>query len=123
MESQASQASQGVEVHPYVIKIDMKLEQLDRLVNKIYEIADCNLILTNEKSGDSTYDLNLQLADKLDSASTIVTGLGKRIAEKATSIRQKVADAIDEKSKGEEIHLIGVIEPATKKIKTEVLSD
>ena len=114
--------SDGVEVHPYVIKIDLKLQQLDRLANKIFDIADCNLLLTNEKTGDATYDLNLQLADKLDKASTIVKGLATRIAEKATSIRDKVAKVIDEKTQSEDIHLVGVM-PPTKKIKTEVLSE
>ena len=116
-------AAEGISVHPYVIKLDIKMQQLDRLVNKIYEIADCNMILTNESTGECKFELNSHFADKLDSVSTIVVGLGKQIAEKATSVREKIESVIDQKRDMQEIQFIGVLEPTVKKIKTEVLSD
>ena len=117
-----STSVEGADVHPYVIKMQLKMQQLDKLVNKIYDIADCNMVLTNDKTGDASYDLNLQFADKLDNISTIVSGLGKRIAEKATSIRAKVASELENKNNSREIQFIGEIEPSKKRIKTEALS-
>ena len=117
-----STSVEGADVHPYVIKMELKMQQLDKLVNKIYDIADCNMVVTNDKTGDASYDLNLQFADKLDNISTIVSGLGKRIAEKATSIRAKVASELENKNYSREIQFIGEIEPSKKRIKTEALS-
>ena len=117
-----STSEEGANVHPYAIKLDLNMEQLDRLVNKMYENADCKMILTNVTTGDATYDINLRFADKLDSISTIVSGLGKRIAEKATSIRDTVASLLEKKDNSGEIQFIGEIEPSKKRIKTELLS-
>ena len=108
-------------VHPYVIKLDLKTQQLDRLVNRIYEIADSNLLVTDTRTGEAKFDLNLDFADKLDSMSTIVSGLARSLSEKATSIREQIAKAIDDKRQVE-IEEVDFIPPTKKRIKTEVLS-
>ena len=85
--------------HPYVIKLNTKLYKLSTLMNKIYEIADSNLILTDARTGLNDYSMNEAFAKKLDEVSKQVCSLSEQIHEKAEAIRSKIEKAVDTKDR------------------------
>ena len=92
-----SKLAERSEVHPYVIKLEVKLTMMHTLMNRIFDIADSNLLITDAKTGLNDYTMNHNFADKLESLSKEVNSLGQRLCEKAEEIRQKVDRALDEK--------------------------
>ena len=92
-----SKLAEHSEIHPYVIKLELKIRMMQQIMNRIFEIADSNLIITDAKSGLNDYSMNHDFADKLDKLSKEVHGLSVRLTEKAAVIREKVDHAVDQK--------------------------
>ena len=70
---------------------------MQQIMNRIFEIADSNLIITDAKSRLNDYSMNHDFTDKLDKLSKEVQGLSVHLTEKATVIHEKVDQAVDQK--------------------------
>ena len=103
------------DIHPYVIKLDMKLEMMRHVMNNIFDMADSNLVLTDAKSGLNDFSMNYEFADKLDNLSKDIHGLADRITDKASEIRDKVEKARDTKRKMQDVQLVAEVTNQMKK--------
>ena len=92
--SQLEENPSRPDVHPYVIKLDLKIDQLNRLLDRIVDIAECDLLLTDDRTGDAVFGMNLSFADKLDEVSQI---LSRTVATKAADLRKDIDKAIEHK--------------------------
>ena len=78
-----------LEEHPYMIKLDIKLSKLNKQLLAIYDIADCNLILSDAWTGVNDFHVNKTFAKKLDDISKWLASLSKQVADKTSSLHEK----------------------------------
>ena len=79
-------------IHPYQEVMSRKMFKLKSLCAQIGDLAACDLVIANCKSGVNNYHPNMDLADKMDLASKELITLSKKLSTKADVIRQN-ADA------------------------------
>ena len=78
-------------------------------------MADTDMIVCDAESGLNDYSKNLKFADELDHISKHLVGLSQECCEKANAIRQKVADAKEDKCLIQDIvHLHDVVKESEK---------
>ena len=70
---------------------------MNTLLNSIYELADNDLIVADFDTGLNDYSKNLKFADELDDISKLLIGLSKSCCEKAEVIRERIAQAKEDK--------------------------
>ena len=102
-------------VHPHILKFETCESKLHVMLNKMFELADTNMLLCNCDSGVNDYSLNKKLADKLESIGKFLVGLSKRCTEKANKIRDKIAAAEDKKINMQDVICSGEILKQSKK--------
>ena len=49
--------------HPYQLKMDIRMENLEDVLHSIFDIADCNMIVSNSQTGFSDFTMNETFAD------------------------------------------------------------
>ena len=76
--------------HPYIQKIDAKLDKLHTLINGIFELADNDLIIADRDTGINDYDMQFKFAEKLDNISADLKKLIKDCSDQASLIREKI---------------------------------
>ena len=82
---------------------------------KIFNLADTDMIVCDAESGLNDYSKNLKFTDKLDDILKHLVGLSQECCEKANAIRQKVADAKEDKRLIQDIvHLHDVVKESEK---------
>ena len=84
-------------VHPYQEVMSKKMYKLKTLCAQIGDLAACDLVLANRKSGVNNYHPNMDLADQMDMASKELLTLSKKLSTKADSIRENANSEIDKK--------------------------
>ena len=84
-------------VHPYQEVMSKKMYKLKTLCAQIGDLAACDLVLANRKSGVNNYHLNMDLADQMDMASKELLRLSKKLSTKADSICKNANSEIDKK--------------------------
>ena len=84
-------------IHPYILKFETRESKLHVMMNKLFDLADTDMLLCDRDSGVNDYSLNKKLADKLDNVGKYIVGLSKRCTDKANEIREKIARAKDKK--------------------------
>ena len=101
--------------HPHSIKLRTRKRKLSELLVKIFNLADTDTIVCDAESGLNDYSKNLKFADELDDISKHLVSLSQECCEKANAIRQKVADAKEDKRLIQDIvHLHDVIKESEK---------
>ena len=83
--------------HPYSAKIDHHVSKLHATLNKIYGLADNDLVIVDRDSGLNNYTFNEKFADKLESIGKHLIGLQKECDAKANVIRERVQKLKDKK--------------------------
>ena len=101
--------------HPYELKLDIRMEKIEDELHSIFDIADCNMIISNSQTGFSDFSMNETFADKLDATSVMLKGCAKRVSEKATEIRDKVQSCKDHKASIQPIQFVEEITDYSKK--------
>ena len=102
-------------IHLYILKFEARESKLNVMLNKLYELADTDMLLCNRDTGLNDYSLNRKLADKLESVAKSLVGLSKRCTEKANDIREKISQAEDKKINMQDIVCTGeVLKPSDK---------
>ena len=86
-----------LEEHPYMIKLNIKLSKLNKQLLMIYDIAGCDLILSDAWTGVNDFHVNETFAKKLDDISKPLSSLSKQVADKASSLRDKIDKAVENK--------------------------
>ena len=81
--------------HPYMIKLQLKIAKMHKLMNQIYNVANCDMIVLDAASGNLDFKLNLKFAKKLEELSKSVVGMSTRLTEVAQEITDKVKAALD----------------------------
>ena len=83
--------------HPYKVKLDLKKSKLLKIMNDIFQLADNDLIVCDFDTGLNDYSKNLKFADNLDVISKELTVLSKECSDKANAIRDRIAQAKEDK--------------------------
>ena len=92
-----------------MLKYDASETKLHGLLNKLFDLASNDLILTDRDSGLNDYEPTLKFADRLDSLSEVLIGLSKDCVEKATAIRTTVEGLKEKKINMQEVLEIGTV--------------
>ena len=101
--------------HPYLLKFESREAKLVRTLQKMYELADNDLMMCDCRTGLNDYTINLQFADKLEALAKSLVMMSTQCCEHATDIQQKVSEAQDKKHvANQEIFCLGVM-PDIKK--------
>ena len=74
-----------------------KMYKLKTLCAQIGNLAACDLVPANRKSGINNYHPNMELADQMEMASKELLMLSKKLSTKADNIRQNANSEIDKK--------------------------
>ena len=64
-------------VHPYILKFETRESKLHVMMNKLFDLANTDMLLCDRDSGVNDYSLNKKLADKLDNVGKYLVGLSK----------------------------------------------
>ena len=101
--------------HPHNIKLRTRKRKLSELMVKIFNLADTDMIVCDVESGLNDYSKNLKFADELDDISKHLVSLSQECSVKANEIRQKVANAKEDKRLIQKIvHLHDVVKESEK---------
>ena len=94
------------DIHPYSIKIDIKVKKLDQLLERIEELADCDVLVSDAQTGLNDYGMNLKFAKKLQHVSKQLDEMAARLNDKAKLVIQKVNTARDHKESIQPVQFI-----------------
>ena len=83
--------------HPFMAKIQSCINKVSNLMEQIFDIANCNLIVMDANKGIIDYKLNQKFAKKLDKLSKEFASLSVRISEVSSQILDKVDAALERK--------------------------
>ena len=90
-------------IHPLVEHLEYKEAALEVLMQSIFEICNCDYLISTCATDSSDMRLNLSFANRLDLLSTNLVGLSQNCKDAANDIQQKVRDAEDRKIAAEGI--------------------
>ena len=103
------------DLHPYSIKIDIKVKKLNQILERIEELADCNVLVSDAQTGLNDYSMNLKFAKKLQHISKQIDEMAQRLNDKAKLVIQKVNTARDHKASIQPVQFVEEItEPKDK---------
>ena len=67
------------------------------MLNRLYELADNDMVICDRCTGLSDYSINRKFANKLDNLAKVLVTMSTKCCEKATELRNKISDAEDKK--------------------------
>ena len=102
--------------HPYIQKIDAKLDKLHTLINGIFELADNDLIIANRDTGINDYDMQFKFAEKLDNIGADLKKLIKDCSDQASLIREKIYKFQDQKHSLQDTYFVEEITKVSQKV-------
>ena len=94
------------DIHPYSIKIDIKIKKLDQLLECIEELVDCDVLVSDAQTGLNDYAMNLKFAKKLQQVSKQIDDFATCLNEKAKLVIQKVNTTHDHKASIQSVQFI-----------------
>ena len=83
--------------HPYIAKVDHKIGLLQDILEKIFTLADNDLIVVNRDTGLNDFTFNEQFAKKLEDVGKFFIRLQKQCDDKANCIRERIQEFKDKK--------------------------
>ena len=84
-------------VHPYILKFNARQEKILHMLNRLYELADNDMVICDCHTGLNDYSMNKKFADKLDNLAKVLVTLSTKCCEKATALQNKISEAEDKK--------------------------
>ena len=84
-------------IHPYILKLDSRQEKILKMLNRLYELADNDLVICDRRTGLNDYTMNKKFADKLDNLAKFLLSMSTKCCQKATELRNKISAAEDKK--------------------------
>ena len=96
--------------------MSQKIFKLKTLCAEIGDIAACDLVIANRKSGVNNYHPNMDLANQMDLASKELIALSKKLRNKADVIRQNADAERDKKHLKEGIVFIKEVTDPKEKV-------
>ena len=79
------------------MKLHTQKSKLQELLHKIFQLADNDILVCDHETGLNDYTKNLKFADELDDISKYLVGLSQECSQKAERIRERIADAKEDK--------------------------
>ena len=95
--------------HPYVIKLDIKISKLKQQISAIYNLANCDLILSDARTGVHNFCVSEQFTKKLEDVSKNLASLSKQVANNATEIHDKINRAVENKAQLQNTIYVGEV--------------
>ena len=89
--------------------------KLHVMLNKMFDLADMDMLMCNHDTGVNYYSLNRKLGDKLEYVGKFLVGLSKRCMNKANEIHYEISTANDKKVNMQDIICTGDVLKFSKK--------
>ena len=86
--------------------MESKIYKLREHLNKIYDLANNDLMIVDRDTGANVYDMNYEFATKLDDIAKDLIGLSEQCSQKAEDVRVRVDAAKDKKMDMQEMLVI-----------------
>ena len=67
------------------------------MLNRLYKLADNDMVICNQRTGLNDYSMNKKFADKLDNLAKVLLTMSTKCCEKATALQNKISEAEDKK--------------------------
>ena len=83
------------EIHPFALKLNSKLAQLKVLLDKIFDLANNDLLLSNAETGLNDYSMSKNFIRKLQDTSKVVSDLADHLSKQAVELQDKIDSAHD----------------------------
>ena len=83
--------------HLFMAKLQSCINKVNVLLEQIFDIANCDLIVTDANKGIMDYELNRKFAKKLNKLSKEFASMSGRISDVSSLISDKVDAALDRK--------------------------
>ena len=96
-------------IHPYILKFNAYERKLQKLLGRMFDIANNDLLISNRDSGINDFDMNYQFADHLEQTSKLMVDMSKNCSQKAKLIREKVENAEDTKLHSQDAYYVGTV--------------
>ena len=96
-------------IHPYILKFNAYERKLQKLLGRMFDIANNDLLISNRDSGINDFDMNYQFADRLEQTSKLMVDMSKNCSQKAKLIREKVENAQDTKLHSQDAYYVGTV--------------
>ena len=86
--------------------MNIKMMKIEKIMQRIYELADNDLLVTDAKTGLNDFTMNEHYVQKLENLSKKVYKLGDEISKKAASLQEKIDAAVDQKQSMQDVSFI-----------------
>ena len=84
-------------------------------LNKLYDLADNDLVICDWRTGLNDFSINLKFADKLEDLAKALVTMSSKCCQPATDIRNKISEAEDWKHiANQEIFFLGEVADTEK---------
>ena len=84
-------------IHLYILKFESRQQKLLKILDKMYAIADNDLVICDHQTGLNDYTMNKKFADKLDNLAKLQVTTSGKCCEKAMQLWLKISEAEDKK--------------------------
>ena len=101
--------------HPFMCRLKSKINKVNILMEQIFEIANCDLVVTDINKGVMDYEMNRKFAKKMEKLSKEFASMSIQISEVASSISDKVDAALDKKEVKQGIIFVEEVTEAKQK--------
>ena len=96
--------------HPVRLELQEKEPRLNRLLEHIARIGDCDLVMTRTDGGVADLDINFQMADVFEKFGQELIEMGKAFTERGDIMRYKIQKYIDEAQGVDKIEYLKTIQ-------------
>ena len=101
--------------HPYILKFNAWEAKIMTSLNKLYDLADNDLVICDRRTGLNDFSINLKFADKLEDLAKALVSICSKCCQWATDIRNKISEAQDQKRiANQEIFFLGEVADTEK---------
>ena len=87
------QSSRDELKHPYILKFESCEFKIFRSLNKMFELADNDLVICDRRTELNDYSINLKFPDKLDNLAKSLIMMSNKCCQQATAIHNKISES------------------------------
>ena len=96
--------------HPYILKFESHEFKILTSLNKMFELADNDLVICDRRTGLNNYSINLKFADKLDNLAKSLVTMSNKCYQQAMAIHNKISESQDKKrDANEDLFFLGEV--------------
>ena len=107
--------------HPYIVKVEVRCRKVEIMLDRIMELADCDLVVSDAITGLNDYSMNIKFAKKLQDVAKGLETTAQTLFDHAKDVLGKVNLARDFKGSIQPVQFIQeVTDPKLKDRKAKI---